>query len=104
VARTSALPQLLSTALAVTLAGELESADKLRVAGPGLADTIRLAASSYEIWGDILSTNREAIDAALARFIAQLERIRADLAADGAQEAFAAANEFAARLRAARPR
>ncbi len=104
VARTSHLPQLLSTALAVTLAGELESADHLRVAGPGLADTVRLAGSSYEIWGDILSTNTEAIDGALARLIAQLERMRANLASDAMGEAFATANEFAARLREARGR
>lgn len=104
VARTSHLPQLLSTALALTLSGELESADHLRVAGPGLDDTIRLAGSSFEIWGDILSTNTEAIDGALAGFIAQLERLRANLGSDGMGKAFAAANEFAARLREARGR
>jgi prephenate dehydrogenase len=104
VARTSHLPQLLSTALALTLAGELESADQLRVAGPGLSDTIRLAGSSYEVWGDILSTNSEPIDGALARFIAQLEQLRANLGSVGMELAFAAANEFAARLRRARGR
>ncbi len=104
VARTSHLPQLLSTALALTLAGELGSADQLRAAGPGLSDMVRLAGSSYEIWRDILSTNSGAIDGALARFIAQLEQIRARLTSDGMEQAFAAANEFAARLREARGR
>jgi prephenate dehydrogenase len=104
VARTSHLPQLVSTALALTLAGELESAGDLRVAGPGLDDTVRLAGSSFEIWRDILSTNTEAIDGALAAFITQLERMRARLGSDGMGKAFAEANEFAARLRESRGR
>jgi prephenate dehydrogenase len=104
VARTSHLPQLLSTALAVTLAGELGSPGHLRVAGPGLADTVRLAGSSYEIWADILSTNREPIEGALAGLIAQLERMLAKLGSDAMAEDFAKANDFAARLREARGR
>jgi len=102
VARTSHLPQLLSTALALTLSGELESAGHLRVAGPGLADTIRLAGSSFEIWRDILATNTGAIDAALGAFMEQLERLRADLASEAMEESFAGANAFADRLRNAR--
>ncbi|MGC9971400.1 MAG: prephenate dehydrogenase/arogenate dehydrogenase family protein [Bryobacteraceae bacterium] len=104
VARTSHLPQLLSTALAMTLVGQLESADHLQVAGPGLADTLRLAASSYEIWGDILATNTAQIDAALAAFIAQIEELRAGLGSERTEDAFRAANDFAARLKQPRGR
>jgi prephenate dehydrogenase len=104
VARTSHLPQLLSTALAMTLVGQLESADHLLVAGPGLAGTLRLAASSYEIWGDILATNTAQIDAALAAFIAQIEELRASLGSERTEDAFRAANDFAARLKRARGR
>lgn len=104
VARTSHLPQLLSTALAMTLVGQLESAGHLQVAGPGLADTLRLAASSYEIWGDILATNTAEIDAALAAFIAQIEELRASIGAGRTEEAFRAANDFAARLKQPRGR
>jgi prephenate dehydrogenase len=99
VARTSHLPQLLSTALAVTLVSQLESADHLQVAGPGLADTLRLAASSYEVWGDILATNTAEIDAALAAFIAEIEELRARLGSERTRDAFQAANDFAARLK-----
>jgi prephenate dehydrogenase len=99
VARTSHLPQLLSTALAMTLVGQLESADHLQVAGPGLADTLRLAASSYEIWGDILATNTAEIDAALAAFIAEIEELRASLGTERTEDAFRVANDFAARLK-----
>ena len=46
---TSHLPQLASTALAATVGENLESPEDLEVAGPGLADTTRLAKSAYEI-------------------------------------------------------
>lgn len=102
VARTSHLPQMLSTALAATLAGQLESAEYLRVAGPGLVDTLRLAGSSYEIWRDILATNPAEIDAALQGFIAQLQGLRATLGSEQTEAAFRTANDFAIRLRQAR--
>lgn len=99
VAYTSHLPQLLSTALASTLAGRLGRIGELQVAGPGLADATRLAASSYEIWGDILKTNPDAIAAALDAFLAKLEHLRANLSSDAARTEFEAANEFAQRLK-----
>jgi prephenate dehydrogenase len=98
VAHTSHLPQLLSTALAASLLERLRPED-LRVAGPGLADMTRLAASPYDIWGDILETNREAIEPALAALIARLEQLRAHLADAAPAEQFRLANEFAARLK-----
>src|SRR6267154_721524 len=71
VAFTSHLPQLGSTALAAMLAGRTEP--KSGVFGPALADSTRLALSSFDIWGDILATNKDAIREALREYIATLQ-------------------------------
>lgn len=76
VALTSHLPQLLSTALASSIAGEK---DAVQVAGPAAIDLTRLALSPYDIWRDIFATNSEPIDAALATFIERLEELRKGL-------------------------
>jgi prephenate dehydrogenase len=74
----SHLPQLASVALAETvLEGAGDAAATL--AGPGLADSLRLAGSPYDLWAGICRTS-PALDDALARLIATLERIRAGLA------------------------
>jgi prephenate dehydrogenase len=96
---TSHLPQLASTALAATAAENLESPDDLQVAGPGLSDMTRLAGSAYEIWRDILATNTDSIDRALAAYIARLEHIRENLRTRAVEEQFAAGAALAARLR-----
>jgi prephenate dehydrogenase len=96
---TSHLPQLASTALAATVAENLESPEDLDVAGPGLSDTTRLARSSYEIWRDILATNTDSIDRALAAYIARLEHMRENLRTRQMQEQFEAGAALAARLR-----
>jgi len=70
VAFTSHLPQLASTALAA-----VQSNDAM-LFGPGLLDMTRLALSSWELWGDIVVTNREAILDALDRYTAELTRLR----------------------------
>jgi prephenate dehydrogenase len=59
-ARTSHVPQLASTALAMTL----EAGDDA-LAGPALADMTRLARSDSAMWGDILLSNRENVLEAL---------------------------------------
>jgi prephenate dehydrogenase len=96
---TSHLPQLASTALAATVAENLESPEELAVAGPGLADTTRLAKSAYEIWRDILATNTDSIDRALGAYIAKLEHMRENLRTRQMQEQFEAGATLAARLR-----
>jgi len=96
---TSHLPQLASTALAATVAENLESPEDLEVAGPGLADTTRLAKSSYEIWRDILATNTDSIDRALAAYIAKLEHMRENLRTRQMQEQFESGAALAERLR-----
>lgn len=96
---TSHLPQMASTALAATVGENLESAEDLEVAGSGLADMTRLAKSSYEIWRDILATNTDSIDRALAAYIARLEDMRENLRTRQMQEQFEAGAALAAQLR-----
>ncbi len=97
VAMTSHLPQLLSTALAATLAARLDAATAQTAAGPALIDSTRLALSSYDVWRDILATNREAVDAALAACIASLASFRERLTS--LDREFDTASAFAGALR-----
>ncbi len=77
-ARASHLPQMVATALAAALAGErIGGREAASYGAGGLRDTTRIAASSAEMWRDIVLTNRDAIVVALARFritLDQLER------------------------------
>jgi prephenate dehydrogenase len=99
VAFTSHLAQLASTALGSTVAENLAHESHLRIAGPGLADMTRLALSSYELWRDILATNSEHIDRALARYIQELEHIRENLRTRQLQDEFSRGAELAAKVR-----
>jgi prephenate dehydrogenase len=94
VAMTSHLPQLLSTALAGLISETLPAERAQQGAGPGLHDMTRLAGSSWEIWADILSTNSSAVDAALAQYIEELQRMRSRLGSTGLKLEF----EYASRL------
>ncbi|HUI26647.1 MAG TPA: prephenate dehydrogenase/arogenate dehydrogenase family protein, partial [Candidatus Kryptonia bacterium] len=73
-AAVSHLPHAIAFALVNALAaagGELP-----RYGGGSLRDATRVAASSVEMWRDILLTNAAAVDAALAGFGAELQRLR----------------------------
>lgn len=96
VALTSHLPQLISTALASSIANQPGAA---QVAGPAAIDLTRLAFSPYEIWRDIFSTNAESIDAALGVFIEKLENLRRSLRDPEIESEFARAAESAQALR-----
>lgn len=73
-ARASHLPQVVASALAAALAGERVGGRAAAAYGAGgLRDTTRIAASSAEMWRDIVLTNREAIAEALALFRGTLE-------------------------------
>ena len=98
VAMTSHLPQLASTALAATLAGTRGT----EVSGSGLMDMTRLALSSYDLWRDILATNAEDIDRALAAYIQELEHVRENLRTRQLQEEFERGARLAEKLRRAR--
>jgi len=95
VATTSHLPQLASTALAA-IAGDVR---RLEVSGSGLADMTRLAASSYDLWRDILATNAGYIDRALSAYIQKLEHMRENLRTRQLQQEFENGAALAARLR-----
>lgn len=97
VAFTSHLPQLASSALAALL--ERREEPKSGVFGPALLDSTRLALSSFDIWGDILATNRDFIRIALRSYIAQLEEFSRGLEADSLEEQFGRAAKFASQLR-----
>jgi prephenate dehydrogenase len=92
VAWSSHLPQLASTALASVLSER--APDAAAVAGPGLIDSTRLAMSSYDLWRDIIDTNREEIIRALDGYIEKLQDLRNDFEAE-----FAQGSDFAKRLR-----
>jgi prephenate dehydrogenase len=97
VAFTSHLPQLASTGLAALLEGRAEP--KSGVFGPALLDSTRLALSSFDIWGDILGTNRDSIRIALRSYIAQLEEFSQVLEAGSLEQHFRRAAKFASQLR-----
>ena len=99
VARTSHLPQLLSTALAASLEQSFHHEAPL-LAGPGLLDATRLALSPYPVWKDILDTNRDQISAAMAEYLDEWKAQFDALSSLGdLEEQFARAAAFAKRLR-----
>ena len=89
-------PQLVAVALASEVrAGRIP----LELAGSGLRDTLRLAGSPYDIWGEICRTNAENIGAALDGVIAAVERIRGRLGSGALKDDFDAANQLYKALR-----
>jgi prephenate dehydrogenase len=98
VALTSHLPQLLSTALAATLAKQQTSAVS-RIFGPGLMDMTRLAMSAPEVWMSVLGTNRDAVLEAIGTYMETLSTLRANLESGEINEIFGTASQFAHSLR-----
>ncbi len=78
VALVSHLPQLIAT----VLAGQLEEDDsaKLMLAGQGLRDTVRIAASDPELWMQIVSRNAEALLPLVTKLSQSLDELRESLA------------------------
>jgi prephenate dehydrogenase len=99
VSLTSHLAQLASTGLAATVSDRIGAASRLQVAGPGLEDMTRLAMGSYDLWRDILATNSEHIDRALAVYIQKLEHMRENLRTRQLQEEFERGARLASRIR-----
>lgn len=90
----SHLPQLTASALMEVVGSAVEEAG-LALAGRGLIDTTRLAASPAGIWADIVGTNADELGRALDTLIAQLQELRADLATgQRLTEVFEAANRW----------
>jgi len=91
---TSHLPQAVASALAKTLADRGLAGVSF---GTGARDTTRLAASSPDMWLDILLFNQEAIVEALAAAEAELSELRrllADRDADGLRRYLTTAQRF----------
>lgn len=99
VAFTSHVPQLMSTALGSVLAAHVTESRDLSVSGSGLRDMLRLASSSWDIWRDILVTNKENIEHALNVYIDKLTEMRENLQTSQQGEEFLRAAEFAKELR-----
>lgn len=92
VAWSSHLPQLASTALAAVLGDQAPEA--AAVAGPGLLDSTRLAMSSFDLWRDILETNKAEVAVALDAYIERLTALRFDF-----ETQFRKGGEFARSIR-----
>jgi prephenate dehydrogenase len=94
VAFLSHLPQLTASAL-MQVVGDSVKESGLALAGRGLWDTTRLAASPADIWRDIVTTNADEIGAALGALIDVLQNLRRDLTV-GTEltDVFAAANRW----------
>jgi prephenate dehydrogenase len=100
VAFTSHLPQLLSTALARTLA--VQNNTKVdAVFGQGLLDMTRLALSPADLWSSILATNKDAIDSALDAFSRTLAELRNSIGTEDLDSLFTSANLFSNKIRKA---
>lgn len=98
VALTSHLPQLLSTALADTLARS-NNPQVTGVFGGGLLDMTRLALSSPDLWLSILSTNRGTVTKGLDELIDTLNGMRQALGTEELRGYFERAAFFSAQLR-----
>jgi len=103
VALVSHLPQLVSSLLAARLQGAPDAA--IGLAGPGLRDTSRIAASDPELWVQILSANADAVAELLRAYREDLDAVIAaleDPAAAGAPrrlaETLAAGNRGVSRI------
>ncbi|MFL6257533.1 MAG: prephenate dehydrogenase [Pyrinomonadaceae bacterium] len=84
-ARLSHLPQLVSCALAATVAEGTDEVELSALAGPGYRDMTRLAASPWGIWRDILATNSAEVADALDALISKLAAARDGLRGDSRQ-------------------
>jgi prephenate dehydrogenase len=81
VAAVSHLPQLVSSALAASLADV--DGDYFELAGAGLRDTSRLAGSPPGLWSDICVQNADAVVPRLRLVIEQLTAVASALSANG---------------------
>jgi len=75
VATVSHVPQLLAVAL-MTLVAKKRGTSSLRLAAGGFRDLTRVASSPFEMWAEILHTNRKEVSRSLKQLIRELERYR----------------------------
>ncbi len=72
VALASHLPQVTASALAAVLLAR--ATGEVRLAGPGLQDTSRIAASAPSLWVEVLSQNAAAVGPLVRELAAELDR------------------------------
>jgi prephenate dehydrogenase len=90
----SHLPQLTASAL-MHVVGKLAGDAGLEIAGAGLMDTTRLAASPPDIWKDIAATNDDVLREALDQLIGALSEMRNTLDnGDGIDAVFTSARRW----------
>ena len=99
VARSSHLPQMLSTTLGRELGARADREAIVGAAGPGLMGMTRLALSAWPIWKDILATNGDYIAEALREFQGELDATVRQLAAGELEQVFREGASFAAQVR-----
>jgi prephenate dehydrogenase len=97
-AYTSHLPQILSTALAATLAQDGDPQFN-QVFGSGLLDMTRLALSSPELWNSILRTNKNQVEQAIDALVRVLLGLKACLGEREMANTFEVAETFASGIR-----
>ena len=98
VAWTSHLPQMVSTALAVSVMENVRIPEDLELSAGGLRDASRLADSAYRVWRDIALTNNENLEHALTVFVQAVEHLRDNLKSRELEHLFEQANEFRRKL------
>lgn len=99
-AYTSHLPQLLSTALALTLEKTFGAGNPaLQVHAGGLQSMLRLAVSDPVMWEQIAASNQQNLAAALESVEAQLRALRQSLGSPEFRRRFEQAREFSKSLR-----
>ena len=97
-AAVSHLPQMAASAL-MRVVGELAGPEGLELAGPGLFDTTRLAASPSDVWSDICATNANHLGWALDQYITALTSLKSMVTERGGiNEVFVPAREWRRRL------
>ena len=95
-AYTSHLPQMLSTALSLTLAEAFAADDPaLQIHAGGLRTMLRLAASEPKMWEQIAASNQQNIATALELMEAMLKSLRESLGQPEFRAKFEQAREFA---------
>jgi prephenate dehydrogenase len=97
VAIVSHLPQMAAVALAEVIAAESDGEETglpTSLAGPGVRDSLRLAASPYSMWRDIAFTNSDNLARALDRLAQAVEQLRTHLTSRDLENSFAEANRL----------
>ncbi len=100
---TSHLPQMVATALAVSVEENIQFQEDLQLSAGGLRDATRLADSSYRVWRDIGFTNSDNLERSMTAFLQVLEHLRDNLKTRELENLFEKGNELRRRLQVPSP-